>query len=88
MGDVQRAAGLADEFYIAGDHLLLTCCWHPHDAEARGHFSCVHTAAGRKRLDLFVGEDGPVEVAGDFEGAPHQGLVFDRVAVVGKGHRA
>ena len=88
MGDVQRAAGLAHEFYIAGDHFLLTCGWHPLDTEARGHFSCVHTAAGRKRLDLFVRKDGPVEVAGNFEGAAHQGLVCNGVSVVGKGHRA
>ena len=27
-------------------------------------------------------------MAGDFEGATHQSLVFDRVAVIGKGHRS
>ena len=52
MGDVQRAAGLADEFYIAGHHALLTGCRHPLDAEARGHGSGVHTATGRERLNL------------------------------------
>jgi hypothetical protein len=85
---VDVRAGVFGKYYVAGDDEVFGGVGPSAEAEAGGDDALVHHGTLGHGSVLAVIHDGQVEHLGVFDGAAHEFVVLDAVAVVGDGDDA